>query len=207
MSCQSFLSDDCAFLFACVNFNIYAHVQVLTQAYIHAFTYVCAAVLVACLCKICQNNLYIRNRYCRFHPYHLYIGTRESHHHSTRSPPSFLTGLEKKKREREGVQGRNCSFTFCCWHSCYYNLAEIIEVVKLLPVSPSVFIHLCLSSFQTRCKFEEPQSTLVKPFLKSSELAHGKHARRLTRRCTLPLHGSLMSLIHEIFFSSTVNST
>ena len=126
--------------------------------------------------------------------------TRESHHHSTRSPPSFLTGLEEKKREREGVQGRNCSFPFCRWHSCYYNLAEIIEVVKLLPVSPSVFIHLCLSSFQTRCKFEEAQSTLVKQFLKRSELAHGKHGRCLTRRCTLPLHGSLMSLIHEIFF-------
>lgn len=83
--------------------------------------------------------------------------TRETHHHSTESPPSFLTGLEMKKRERERerVQGRECSFTFCSWQSLCYNLAEIIEVLKLLPMSPSVFFPLC--QYQTRCQFDEKQ--------------------------------------------------
>lgn len=41
-----------------------------------------------------------------------------THHHSTQSLPSFLTGLETEKHKgRERVGGEDCSFTFWSWHS------------------------------------------------------------------------------------------
>lgn len=137
------LSGACAFVFVRVNFDIHAHTLFFMQAHVH--TYVCVK---GCLC---QNNLHIRSSYCRFHPYHLYIGTPWSD--SGNSPPFHrepsiiphrIRDKKKKEREREKVQGRDCSFTFCSWQSLHYNLAEIIEVLKLLPVSPSVFLPLCL---------------------------------------------------------------
>lgn len=120
--------------------------------------------------------------------------TQGTHHHSTESPPSFLTGLETKKRvgererkrEREKVSGRVCSYTFSSWQRLCHNLAEIIEVLKLLPVSPSVSLPLCLCQFQTRCQFEEAERrrcTRAKRCLnkgKSSKMAHVKHAQCLT---------------------------
>ena len=73
---------------------------------------------------------------------------------------------DQRKRERERVQGRDCSFTFCCWRSRYCNFAEIIEGLKLLPVSPiSVSVN-----FKPDVNLRS-RRTLVKPCLKSSEMA------------------------------------
>lgn len=76
----------------------------------------------------------------------------EAHPHSTESPLSFLTGLEREKGRGRSLQGG-----IVTWHSLNHNLAEIIEVFKLLLVSPSVFPLLCLCRFQARCQFEEKQ--------------------------------------------------
>lgn len=80
----------------------------------------------------------------------------EAHPHSTESPLSFLTGLETKKKREKG-RGRNLQGGIVTWHSFYHNVAEIIEVLKLLLVSPSFFSLLRLCRFQTRCQFEENQ--------------------------------------------------
>ena len=79
--------------------------------------------------------------------------TQEAHHHSTASPPSFLTGLETRKRERERykVSGRDCSFTFRSWH----RFDRVFPVFKSLPTSPCISSPLCLCQCRTRSQCKE----------------------------------------------------
>lgn len=164
--------------------SVYFCVRISTFMLMHCFffkhtylIYVCERMFVCfvCLCFVC---LSVRVKYVKT-TFTFEIGTpdsthiictlahlgwtRETHPHSTESPPSFLTGLEtkkKKKREKRG-EGESLSeallFYFSSWHSLCRNLAEIIEVLRLLLVSPSVFPPFCLCRFQTRCQFEETQ--------------------------------------------------
>lgn len=126
--------------------------------------------------------------------------TQETHRHSTENSPSFLTGLETKKREKgrgREFKGKDCSFTFRSWQTLYYNLAVMMEVFGFITVFLSVFLRLGLCEYQTRCYFEEERggcNALVCFYMK------GIHSVWLTYRCMLPLHGSLLSLIHELFF-------
>lgn len=147
------LSDVSAFVFFMCEFQQHAHVLLFIQAYI--YTSVCAQ-YVKTTFTFGVGAADSTRIICTL----AHLGwTRGTHHHSTESPPSFLTGLETKKgeREREKVSGRVCSFMFCSWQRLYHNLVEIIEVLKLLSLSPSVSLPRCLCQFQTRCQFKEAQ--------------------------------------------------
>lgn len=135
--------------------------------------------------KWVKTTLTFRDRYCRFHLYNLYVSTPLLD--SGNSPP-FHRGLlviphrirDKKERKGEGESSRggNAVLLFVASTPCF-NITEIIEVLKLLPVPLNVF------------------SLSVSVNIKQD----------VSYRCTLPLHGSLLSLIHEFCFLSTVNST
>lgn len=79
----------------------------------------CTYITYAC---VCRNSLYLESLLqippVSFVHWHTLAGLGGGNHHSSESPPSFLTGLESKiKKGRGGVWGRGRSFAFCSWRS------------------------------------------------------------------------------------------
>lgn len=78
---------------------------------------------------------HIRSRYCRFHPYHLYIGTPlpdsgnslPFHRELSIIPYRIRDPKKERKGEGESSRGRIALLLFVAG-SLYYNLAVMIEV-------------------------------------------------------------------------------
>lgn len=115
--------------------------------------------------------------------------TQGTHHHSTESLPSFLTGLETQKKEKERKLERRTALLHSGAGSVLAVIsAEIIEVLKLLLVlcSPS------LPLLKADVSLERHKQSLhaSEALFEQEESSESTHAVQLTHRCTLPLYGS-----------------
>lgn len=179
----------------CVSKFQHAYLNVFflfTHTYVKYSTYACSGVLVSVSIK-CQNNLHIRSRYCRFHPYHLYIGTPwldSGNSPPFHTEPSIIPQRirDKKKREkgeRGRVRGSGLLFylselaeflLYFRWNNRSFKIATSVSFCVSLSLSLSISNQMSLW-WSTRS-----QCTLVRQCLKEKKAQkwHVKHTQCLT---------------------------